>query len=174
MVLFPLKIHTILKIMTRGLIFTCEKYSTDSELFHSEWFFLGFSSGGEMRGARPGIRTNLIIMLGSVWWNVLRSGGLLVMLVDMFCLGSIYTVNTRQVYLSPDLGTISLMEILPPCLSLLSLQHLKHQSISFVFKLWTTPSQSELGRRGWGLRWINKSGSGIYLINLTKLCIEFK
>ena len=68
-----------------------------------------------MRGARPEIRTNLIIMLGSVWWNVLRSGGLRVMLVDMFCLGSIYTVNTRQVYLSPDPGTISLMEILPPC-----------------------------------------------------------
>ena len=73
-----------------------------------------------MRGARPGIRTNLIIMLGSVWWNVLRSGGLLVMLVDMFCLGSIYTVNTRQVYLSPDPGTISA-----------SLPHLKHQSIYF-------------------------------------------
>ena len=115
--------------MTRGLIFTCEKCSTDSELFHSEWFFLGFSSGGEMRGARPEIRTNLIIMLGSLWWNVLRSGGLWVMLVDMFCLGSIYTVNTRQVYLSPDPGTISLMEILPPCLSVsLSLSSLCHIS----------------------------------------------
>ena len=61
-----------------------------------------------MRGARPEIRTNLFIMLGSVWWNVLRSGGLRVMLVDMFCLGSIYTVTRRQVYLSPDPGTISL------------------------------------------------------------------
>lgn len=28
-----------------------------------------------MRGGRPGIRTNLIITLGSLWWNVLRSAG---------------------------------------------------------------------------------------------------
>lgn len=161
--------------MTRGLIFTCEKYSTDSELFHSEWFFLGFSSGGEMRGARPEIRTNLIIMLGSLWWNVLRSGGLRVRLVDMFCLGSIYTVNTRQVYLSPDPGTISLMEILPPCLSLsLCLSATSQTSINFLRFQTLDNSKSELGRRGWGLRWINKSGSRIYLINLSKLCIEFK
>ena len=44
MVLFPLKIHTFSKIMTRGLIFTCEKCSTDSELFHSEGFFWAFGS----------------------------------------------------------------------------------------------------------------------------------
>ena len=81
---------------------------------------------------------NLIKMLterGGVECKILRAGGC--MLVDMFCLGSIYTVNMRQVYLSPDPGTISLMEILPPCLSLsLSLSvsppHLKHQSTYFL------------------------------------------
>ena len=57
-----------------------------------------------------------------------------VMLVDMFCLGSIYTVTRRQVYLSPDPGPlyfyISDGNIVTLCL-VASLPHLKHQSIYF-------------------------------------------
>ena len=54
---------------------------------------------------------NLIKMLterGGVECKILRAGGC--MLVDMFCLGSIYTVTRRQVDLSPDLRTISLSD----------------------------------------------------------------
>ena len=99
-----------------------------------------------MRGGRPGIKNEFNYLAHSQ----LRGGGMLDIeicgdvVVDMFCLGSIYTVTTRQVYLSPDLGTISLMEILPPCLSA-SLPHLKHQSSYFL-----TLDNFKSDLAGWG------------------------
>ena len=156
--------------MTRGLIFTCEKCSADSELFHSEWFFLGFSSGGGMRGGRPGIRTNLIITLGSLWWNVLRSAGD----VGGYVLSWEYLYCQHQTGLSVTWPGDNISDGNIATLSLSPLAATSQTSINFLHFQTLDNSKSELGRRVVWVRCINKSGSQIYLINLTKLCIEFK